>query len=125
MTRTKIIEGPFEGGNLPITPKHAGSATLNWGKEKGLILSVTGRFIGKRILANDLANVQEKLPAFMVMDTKLTYRGDSLDLFFGVNNVTDRQYEEFGGVGGSPFGSRIGVNPSPERNFMGGATIKF
>lgn len=125
MTRTKIMQGPFEGGNLPITPKHAGSATVDWGKEKGLIFSVTGRFVGNRILANDLANNQEKLPGFSVWDARIRFNGESFEPFFGVNNILNKKYEEFGGVGGSPFGSRIGFNPSPERNFMGGATIRF
>jgi iron complex outermembrane receptor protein len=125
MTRTKIMQGPFEGGNLPITPKHAGSATVDWGKEKGLIFSVTGRFVGNRILANDLANNQEKLPGFSVWDARIRFNGESFEPFFGVNNLLNKKYEEFGGVGGSPFGSRVGFNPSPERNFIGGATIRF
>ena len=124
VTRTEIREGAFQGSKLPITPKHAGSATLDWGSMKGWMFSMTGRFIGMRLLANDLANIQEKLPAYTVMDAKLSYHGDSLDVFYGVNNVMDRKYEEFGGVGGFPFGDRIGMNPSPARSFIVGATLR-
>lgn len=130
LTRTEIRKGPFEGGHLPITPKHTGSATMDWGKEKGLLLSVTGRFVGNRILANDLANQQEKLPEYTVLDTRVSYRTDYGEVFFGVNNLLNRKYSEFGGDGGPPFSDttgphRIGFYPSPEQNLIGGATIRF
>jgi iron complex outermembrane receptor protein len=125
VTRTTILQGPFEGSHLPIMPKHAGSVTVDWGNEKGLIFSTTGRFVGSRYLANDLANQQEKLPEYFVVDAKLSYRFDYGEAYFGVNNVLNRKYDEFGGVGGFPFGSRIGFNPSPERNYIGGATFRF
>jgi outer membrane receptor protein involved in Fe transport len=98
---------------------------VDWGKEKGPFLSATGRFFGSRYLANDLANQQEKLPENIVVDAKLSYRFETAEAFFGVNNILNRKYDEFGGVGGFPFGSRIGFNPSPERNFMGGVTVRF
>lgn len=123
-TRTEITEGPFEGSTLPITPRHAGNAGIDVGEE-GWLFSFTGRFVGSRFLANDLENVQEKLPAYAVFDTRLTYSADHFEIFFGVNNLLNREYEEFGGVGGFPFGTRVGVYPSPERNYIGGATIRF
>jgi iron complex outermembrane receptor protein len=125
ITRTKIQQGPFDGNHLPITPKHAGSATVDWGKDKGPVFSATGRFVGSRYLANDLANQQEKLPKYIVVDTKLSYRFKAGEAFFGVNNLLNRKYDEVGKVEGDPFGSRIGFNPSPERNFIGGATFRF
>jgi iron complex outermembrane receptor protein len=123
-TRTEITDGPFKGSDLPITPRHAGNAGVDIG-EGGWLFSFTGRFVGSRFLANDLENVQEKLPAYAVFDTKLTYSVDHFEIFFGVNNLLNREYEEFGAVGGFPFGDRVGVYPSPERNYIGGATIRF
>jgi iron complex outermembrane recepter protein len=125
VTRTEIRKGPFEGNELPITPEHAGSATIDLGQREGWMLSLTGRFSGKRFLANDLSNIQEKLPDYSVYDARLAYSTTGFEAFFGVNNIFDKKYEEFGGVGGFPFGTRIGVNPSPERNYIGGATLKF
>lgn len=119
-TRTEITEGPFQGGSLPITPRHAGSAAIDLGEE-GWLFSLSGRFVGERILANDLANTQEKLPAYTVFDAKLSYSADHFAFFFGVNNLLNKEYEEFGGVAGS----RIGFYPSPERNYIGGGSIRF
>ena len=125
VTRTEIRKGPFEGSTLPITPKHTGSGTIDLGKREGWMLSVTGRFVSKRFLANDLANTQEKLPKYSIYDARLRYSTTHFEAFFGVNNIFNNKYEEFGGVGGFPFGTRIGINPSPERNYIGGATLKF
>jgi outer membrane receptor protein involved in Fe transport len=125
MVRTRIVKGPFEGGTLPITPRHSGNATIEFGKEIDWILSVTGRYVGKRILANDLANEQPNLPAYAVYDVRLGEQGQYFEWFFSINNVLNRQYEDFGGIGGFPFGSRIGFNPSPERNYTGGIALRF
>jgi outer membrane receptor protein involved in Fe transport len=125
IVRTEITEGPFKGSSLPITPKHAGSVAFHLGMARGWAASVTGRFIGRRILANDLANVQEKLGGYGVVDTRLAYLGEHFEAFFGIKNLFNREYNDFGGVSGFPFGSRVGVNPAPERNYLGGAAIRF
>jgi len=128
VTRSWIVEGPFEGNNLPITPKHSGSATVDWGREKGAGFSIIGRFSGKQILANDLANQQQKLPGYAVFSARIRYTGEWLNWYFGVNNVFNQKYDAFGGVGGggsTAFGDRIGLSPAPERNLVGGATIRF
>jgi iron complex outermembrane recepter protein len=128
VARSWIVEGPFDGKNLPVTPKHSGSMTVDWGRNKGPGLSIIGRFSGKQILANDLANEQEKLPGYAVWSARMRYKGESLDWYFGVNNVFNHKYDAFGGVGGggsTAFGDRIGLNPAPERNMVGGATVRF
>jgi iron complex outermembrane receptor protein len=125
LSQTKIKEGASQGSDLPITPRHAGSGTIEWGNRRGVLLSFTGRFSGRRILASDLANEQKKLPKYAVFDTRLFYSGSNFEAFVGIRNLFDRHYNEFGGVGGSPFGSRIGYNPAPGRNYIGGATVHF
>lgn len=128
-TETEIKTGTFSGSELPITPRHKGHIIAIIDLGKGFSLWNQARFVGKRYLANDLSNSFTRLPAFEVWDVKLTYQHDwknvDLSIFAGVNNVLDEEYEEFGGVGGYQFGSRIGVNPSPERNFLGGITVSW
>ena len=122
-TKTEIVEGPFEGNDLPITPRHAGGLIIHWGEMSGWMLSSTGRFVDERILANDLANVQDKLHGYSVFDTVLHYRTETYDFFLGINNILNKEYEDFGGVGGFPFGDRIGFNPAPGRNGVAGITV--
>jgi iron complex outermembrane receptor protein len=124
---TEIEEGPFKGSDLPITPRHLGYIGANIDFGDGFTLWNRARFVGKRFLANDLANTFDKLPGYGVWDAKLSYAyqdtwGD-FSAFFGLNNILDKEYEEFGGIGGYPFGSRIGFFPSPERGFVVGVTF--
>jgi iron complex outermembrane receptor protein len=126
---TEIEEGPFKGSELPITPRHMGyiEATIDLGY--GFTLWNRARFVGKRFLANDLANTFDKLPGYGVWDAKLSYayqdKWGDFSAFFGANNILDKEYEESGGIGGYPFGSRIGFYPSPERSFIGGLTFSI
>ena len=123
---TEIEKGPFKGSKLPITPKHSGSIAANIDMGYGFYLWNQARFAGKRYLANDLSNTFDKLPGFGVWDARLSYvrkgRSGSVATFLRIDNVLDKKYEEFGGIGGYPFGSRIGVYPSPDRSFAGGLT---
>lgn len=121
LSTTTIQEGQYKNNDLPITPNHAGSATVEWGKRQGMLLSFTGRFSGRRYLANDLANDQEKLPKYAVYSTRLSYASDVYEAFVGISNLFNRKYDEYGGVNGS----RIGFYPAAERNYIGGATIRF
>ncbi|MFC1896453.1 TonB-dependent receptor, partial [Thermodesulfobacteriota bacterium] len=127
LVETEIERGVFKGSRLPITPKHSGyiGATLDLSHGLGLWSQV--RFVGERYMVNDLANAFEKLPAYTVWDAKLSYTREvkpwSVSAFFGVNNILDEDHEEFGGVGGFPFGSRKGFFPSPERSYTGGITL--
>ena len=125
VTRTKIEKGPFKGSTLPITPKHSGSVTASLGWAKGWALSVTGRFVGKRYFGNDLGNVMDKLPSFSVFHLRLLYNGDWVETSFGINNLFDHEYDDFGAIGGNPIGSRVGVNPSPLRNYTGMVKLRF
>jgi outer membrane receptor protein involved in Fe transport len=126
---TEIEEGPFKGSRLPITPRHLGYIGANIDLGYGFTLWNRARFVGKRFLANDLANTFDKLPGYGVWDAKLSYAYEDewghFSAFFGVNNILDKEYEEFAGIGGYPFGSRIGFFPSPERGFVGGLTFNL
>jgi iron complex outermembrane receptor protein len=126
---TEIQEGPFAGRQLPITPRHSGSLGSRIDLAAGLVFWTEARFTGERFLANDLSNTFQKLPGYGVWDAKVSYKRHILAaevlIFAGVHNLLDREYAEFGGVGGFPFGSRIGYNPSPERNYSGGIEVEW
>ena len=102
-------------------------ATIDLGQ--GFAMWSQVRFVGSRFLANDLANGFDKLSGYAIWDAKLSYsfptRFGKGSAFFALNNILDREYEEFAGIGGFPFGSRIGFFPSPERNWLGGLKIVF
>jgi len=128
-TDTEIKKGTFKGSQMPITPQHMGniSATV----DLGLGFSLWNQFslVGQRYYANDLANAHSKLTSYQVWNMKLSYeykgRLGALSAFCGINNILDKEYTENGGIGGTPWGSRIGIYPAPERNYIGGINFKM
>lgn len=128
-TDTEIEKGPFKGSEMPITPRHMGSISAMTDLGGGVSLWNQARFVGKRYLANDLANAMDKLPAYNVWDMNLSYaykgRFGTFSAYCGINNLLDEEYTENGGIGGFPFGSRVGIYPSPERHYVGGVNIKM
>jgi len=128
-TDTEIEKGSYKGSEMPITPRHMGSISATTDLGKGFSLWNQARFIGKRHLANDLANLMDKLPAYNVWDMNLSYAHEghfgTVSAYCGVNNLMDEEYTENGGIGGFPFGSRVGIYPSPERNYTAGVSIRI
>ena len=126
---TEIREDPFKGSELPITPRHMGTVGLTFNFYNGFTFWNQVRLVGERYLANDLSNSIDKLSRFGVWDLKLSYEyiGNMLNCsaFVSVNNVLNKEYSEYGGIGGFPFGSRLGYYPSPNRNWTAGLEITF
>ncbi|MDA0837975.1 MAG: TonB-dependent receptor [Planctomycetota bacterium] len=124
---TEIEKGPFEGSELPITPRHAGNVGANLDIGFGFHLWTEARFTGQRFIGNDLGNQLAELAGYGVWNAKLSYAYESgawkLGLFIALNNILDKEYEEFAGAGGQPHGSRIGFNPSPEFYFSAGVGV--
>jgi iron complex outermembrane receptor protein len=128
-TDTEIGKGEFKGSQMPITPQHMGSISATVDLGLGFSLWNQLRLVGQRYYANDLANALDKLPAYQVWDMKLSYEYKGglgvLSAFCGINNILDKEYTENGGIGGTPWGSRIGIYPAPERNYVGGINYKI
>ena len=124
---TEIERGPFQGGELPITPRHTGNIGASLDVGGGLSLWTNMRLVGNRVRANDLSNVAAKMPGFAVWDAKASYqyqRGAwQLRASLGLQNILDKEYEEFGAIGGRPHGSRVASYPSPELSFSAGLGI--
>ena len=128
-TDTEIGKGPFKGSEMPITPNHMGSISATTNLGRGFSIWNQVRWIDQRYLASDLNNVMDRLPAYQVWDMKLSYdyKGHlgTFSAFCGINNLLDEEYTENGGIGGFPFGTRIGIYPAPERNYVGGVNFKM
>ena len=125
-TLTKVTieesESPSQvGKTYPVTPKYAGTAGITY-RYEGATLTLSGRYSGRRYLINDLDNVGETLPDYLVYDARLAYTWKSLTAFVAVYNVTDRKYNDNGGFG---FGGPDRFNPAPERSWLAGGEVRF
>ncbi len=91
-------EATFEGTGteIPLVPRHKGSAGVEWTAFDGFNLSLTGTFVGSRYDGNDTDNKRyEKLDAYSVFDGKVSYQHRNYKFFAGINNMFDTLYATY------------------------------
>ena len=113
-------QATFQGEDtvVPLVPAHKGSLGIEWSATEALTVAITGTYVDTRYDGNDVKNDKyDKLDAYRVVDSKVTYLHKDLKLFAGVNNVFDEIYVT------SSFSERY--YPMPQRNFYGGIEWAF
>lgn len=118
----------LEGHRLPLTPHHRGTAGAIVSFPLGFELGANANYVGSRYVANDVLNALGKLPSYATYDLRVGWRHDlgehvSVRVDAVAYNVTDRKYEEFGGV--SLFSPRIAFYPAPERSYLVSARVEL
>jgi iron complex outermembrane receptor protein len=121
-TRPLLRDDPFEGNDIPAVPRNKGALGVDIEAWNGFLFSARGTAVGSRYLISDFANRSEKLDPYYTVDLKVSYTWKGLSAFFGVNNLFNDKYSEFGVF--SAFGPPV-FYPSPERNFVGGLSYTF
>ncbi len=117
-------DGPFDGKDIPAVPR----TKFNLGFRihdviPYLVFSADYFYVAESFLISDQANRFEKLESYYTINLRLSYAWKWLNLFAGVNNVTQQKYSEYGLIGG--FTSTPYYYPAPERNWMGGIEIRY
>ena len=107
-----------------MVPTHKASLGFNTTILSGLNFSAVANYIGKRRFISDQANIADKLPSFITVDSKLAYGWKGLEAYVGVNNIFNKMYSEQGIVSGTP---RITKNfyPVPGRNYILGLSYRY
>jgi len=97
--------------NLPYKPKHLFNSNINLGYY-GFNLNVNGRFVGK--IDEVIFYKYEEPKSYFLLNSKISKTfGKYVSLFFAVNNITDKFYQEL---------ERIAA---PNRNYNAGINIEF
>ena len=119
-----FVGAPFDGNDIPAVPGSSGSLGVRiHDVVPGLALSVQYNYVGSSHLISDQANAFDKLESYYTVDARLSYAWRQINAFVGVNNLTDREYSEYGVIGGfvpSPF-----FYPAAERNWVAGVQFVF
>jgi len=119
----KIKEGTFAGKNVPGVPRN--KATMNVicqvTNEAAIILN--GIYVGERPFISDFPNAFSDQASYFIMNAKFTYRWKPFKVFVDINNLTNKEYTEFGVIGGVPLEKAF--YPSPNRTFLAGLSIDF
>ncbi|MBN1883516.1 MAG: TonB-dependent receptor [Deltaproteobacteria bacterium] len=126
----------YEYSSLPMIPEHTVSFGLgiDW---KGIAFNTDARWVDERIYDSDFTRQTETLDDYLVVDARLGYTHDfdfmRLEVFFGVNNIFDEEYADYGVYTYEYFDwGTFSVIPAststyrlPGREFYGGVTVRF
>ena len=90
---------------------------------KNYDVSFIGHYIGSRFAINDTLNVTSPAKPYYVMDLRLAYERDMLEIYLNVNNILNELYSPY--VVKSTTSTTKDEYPAPETNFTIGANLKF
>jgi len=119
----KFLDGANGGKFIPFVPEHQANVGMTVGFLKHFNASLSGQFVGSRFSINDTANVTSKVKPYMTLNTKLTYNRKNMELFAGVNNITNEDY--FSYVVKPVSSNAKDYYPAAGRNYNIGLTLKF
>jgi iron complex outermembrane receptor protein len=122
-TDATIREGTFRGKDVPNVPNHKATLEVISSLGKGFTVALNGIYVGERPFISDFSNAFSNQKSYFVFNGKITYQWKSLMAFLDINNLTNREYSEFGVLGGFPVEKAF--YPSPKRNFLVGLSIDF
>ena len=116
-------DGANDGKDIPIVPRHQASTGIISEFFKNYHISLMGRYVGSRFAINDTLNVTSSIKPYFVLDGKVAYKREELELYLAVNNMLDKKY--FSYVAKSAFSSAKDYYPASEQNFTLGVNFKF
>jgi len=119
-----IKGGTFKGKDVPNVPKHKAVLETIYFLGKGFTIALNGNYIGERPFTSDFSNAFGNQKKYLILNTRIAYQWKSTKAFLDINNLTNKEYSEYGVIGGSPVVERA-FYPSPKRNFLIGLSIDF
>jgi len=122
-TLARFGEGAYEDKKLPMVPEHQSCLRIDWQATEALYLNLLVTYVGEVYLISDLNNDYARMNDYATCDIKARYYWKDIEFFFGVNNVFDAEYSEYGVI--STFWSTRNFYPAPGRNVIAGCRLKF
>jgi iron complex outermembrane receptor protein len=119
-TRATFDSGEFEGKAIPLVPEHSANIGAVY-KIWRMRFSALASWVDERFLDNDLDNTKETLDDYATVDAKVSYQHKYGEVFVGVDNLFDEEYEDYGVVGF--FDNEF--YPAPERQYYAGVKFRY
>ena len=124
-TRAVFREGPFAGSDVPLVSRYTANAGVTWNIwQNYLVFDATIRGWSSRIMDNDQANLQTRIPANATADLKLSGQYEHLFWSLSVNNLFNALYYDYA-VASSFTAGRFSAYPLPGRTYMVKAGATF
>ncbi|WOH51290.1 TonB-dependent receptor [Bradyrhizobium sp. sBnM-33] len=124
-TRAVFREGPFAGNDVPLVSRYTAMGGVTWNIwQNYLVFDATVRAWSERVMDNDQANTQRRIPADATVDLKLSGAYDRFFWSVGVNNLFNALYYDYA-IASSFTPGRFAAYPLPGRTFMVKAGATF
>jgi iron complex outermembrane receptor protein len=121
-------EGLYDGKDIPAVPRNK----FNLGFRihdvvPGALFTAVYNYVGASFLISDLGNQSPKLESYYTIDLRLSYAWKWINCFFGINNLTNQKYSQYGLVGQYPSGTpqQPLLYPATDRNWLAGIELTF
>jgi iron complex outermembrane receptor protein len=123
--RAVFREGEFEGKDVPLVSNYTASGGVTWNIwQNFLVFDATVRAWSERIMDNDQANTQRRIPAAATVDLKLSGAYDRFFWSISANNLFDAQYYDYA-IASTFTPGRFSAYPLPGRTYMVKAGATF
>ena len=110
---------------MPLVPRNKLSVNAAWAISANTRLSAVANYVGAQFMDNDEGNtLGVKIPAYTVVDMKLSYRRGPWRAGLAVNNLLGKSYYNYA-VRSQFVADRYNVYPLPERNFSVNVAYDF
>ncbi|KJJ85690.1 TonB-dependent receptor plug [Candidatus Omnitrophus magneticus] len=118
-----FLNGSFAGKKIPMVPEQKFNPGFNITPLKWLEINLSGDYASESYPINDQYNRQSRLKSYFVCNGKIIFKIFNGELFFGINNIFDKEYSETSIANVS--GSMVDYFPSPARNYTAGFAVEF
>jgi iron complex outermembrane receptor protein len=116
-TDAEFEKAPYSGNSIPAVPEHTAHIGISIHDViPGFVFSTSYNYVGSSYLISDQAHALKKMDDYHTVDCKLSYKIKDIEAFFGINNLTNEDYSEYG-VRGS-FAPTRNFYPAPDRNWF-------
>lgn len=124
-TRAIFREGIWAGNDVPLVSRYTGSIGVTWNIwQNYLVFDATLRAWSSRIMDNDQANTQSRIPGSATADIKLSGQYDRFFWSLSVNNLFNALYYDYA-IASSFTEGRFSAYPLPGRTYMVRAGATF
>ena len=109
--------GGYNGNRVPSVADNILGASWRAEWLMGLSSLLKVSYVGSSYFVSDQANANPKLPAYAIWDVMMNYRYGELDLFAGIDNLTNKNY--------ATYGAYTSVYPAAGMQLRAGASYSF
>lgn len=124
VTRSSTVVS-IAGKNVPLVARHKLNLSTVWTPDKFTTLALSASYTAKQYMDNDEPNdLGVKIPAYTVVDAKLTRKFGPLTAGFAINNLLDEKYYTYA-VRSNFTLDRYAVYPLPGRTYRAELSYAF